>query len=279
MSFSFSNFGTPNFGALFAGNPLGSQPDSFVLPIVAGIIGVAMLIAIVYVIIQYVRSGADKVVAGPIDLFAPLSPVVIDRKSVKSLMSGSYTLAFYIQMDAIPDMRATTPLFVWPSVWNLDYSPATEQMIWKFTQTPASATDTLSTEAVVLPSVPLQRWMQIVMAFEGRSVDLYINGALKKSERLNNLPRSADSSITIVPNNIMGKLAHVQLWPRRLSVNEAAANYTDTSDSQGRPLMGPGFFNVFSNLKMPNNIFCPNGNCTGTQPTCSQSQTWEFPYA
>lgn len=256
--------------------PLGFQSDSFVLPLISGIVGLFMLIAIVYVVIQYWRSGAKKFVKGPINLFAPESPVVVDRTSANSLMTASYTLAFYIQLDAVPDMRAgTVPLFTWPGVWDMNYSPSQEQMVWKFTQAGGLPSQPTS-ETVVLPSVPLQRWVQIVVGFEGRSVDLYVNGALIKSDILSNLPRPASSSITIVPNNIMGKLAYIQVWPRRLPVSEVTANYTDTSDSQGRPFLGPDFFNVFTNLRFPN-LFCPNGDCN--QPTCAQSQTWEFPYA
>lgn len=252
--------------------PLGFQSDSFVLPLISGIVGLFMLVAIVYVIIQYWRSGAKKFVKGPINLFAPESPVVVDRTSANTLMPASYTLAFYIQIDAVPDMRAAAvPLFTWPGVWDMNYSPSQEQMEWTFTQAHST-----QKEKVVLPSVPLQRWVQIVVGFEGRSVDLYVNGALIKSDILTNLPNSASSSITIVPNNVMGKLAYIQVWPRRLPVSEVAANYTDTSDSQGRPFLGPDFFNVFTNLRLPN-IFCPNGICN--QPTCAQSQTWEFPYA
>jgi len=251
--------------------------DSFVLPLIGGIIGLFMIITIVYVVVQYWRSGAAKQIKGPIDLFAPTSPIVIDRPSVSSLMAGSYTLAFYVQMDAVPDMRmSATPLFTWPGVWNMDYSPAQEQMVWSFTQTPGPTADSANNEKVVLPNVPLQRWVQIVIGFEGRSVDLYVNGALVKSELLNNLPRMGNSSITIVPNNIMGKLASIQLWSRRLTVHEVAANYTDTSDSQGRPYLGPEFFNVL--MQLPN-IFCPNGDCLSAQPTCKHSQKWEFPYA
>ena len=262
---------------------LGTQPDSFVMPLIAGIIVVFMIIAIVYVVIQYRRSGAKKLTKGPIDLFAPKSPVVVDRESTKSIMKASYTLAFYVQLDAVPDMRAAaTPLFTWPGVWNMNYSPSQEQMIWTFTQTrgsqPVSPFEPPPTETVVLPTVPLQRWVQIVIGFEGRSVDLYVNGALVKSELLSNLPAIGASSITIVPNNVMGKLAYIQVWPRRLPISEVAANYTDTSDSQGRPFLGPEFFDVFKNLRFPN-LFCPNGDCTGAKPSCAQSQTWEFPYA
>jgi hypothetical protein len=257
----------------------GQYNDSIIWPAIAAVIGLVLVVTIIYVIIHSHRGAATKLVKGPIDLFLPESPVVIDRDTVAKSMRASYTLAFYLQIDAVPDMRASaTPLFTWPGVWNMDYSPSTEQMQWTFTQTRDSPNDAPSPEIVTLPHVPLQRWVQIVIEFEGRSVDLYINGTLAKSELLKNLPSSANSSITIVPNNVMGKLAYVQLWPRRLPIHEVAANYTDTSDSQGRPFVGPEFLSIFKNLYFPN-IFCPNGKCAGSQPTCSQEQRWEFPYA
>jgi hypothetical protein len=278
MSFIGNPFGSDPFSGAYARGLTGQYNDSIIWPVIAGIIGLFMIVAIIYVIIQYRLGMATKVVRGPIDLFEPASPVVVDRDTVGKSMNASYTLAFYLHIDAVPDMRAAaTPLFTWPGVWNMNYSPSTEQMHWIFTQTRDTPTSEPSPEEVELQNVPLQRWVQIVLGFEGRSVDLYVNGTLAKSDLLKNLPTSANSSITIVPNNIMGKLAFIQVWPRRLPVHEVAANYTDTSDSQGRPYLGPEFFNVFDNLKFPN-LFCPNGKC-GTEPTCSAEQTWEFPYA
>lgn len=278
MSFIGNPFGSDPFSGAYARGLSGQYNDSIIWPVIAGIICLFVIVAIIYVIIQYRLGMATKVIRGPIDLFEPASPVVVDRDTVGKSMNASYTLAFYLQIDAVPDMRAAaTPLFTWPGVWNMNYSASTEQMHWIFTQTRDTPTSEPSPEKVELQNVPLQRWVQIVLGFEGRSADLYVNGTLVKSELLKNLPTSANSSITIVPNNVMGKIAFIQVWPRRLPVHEVAANYTDTSDSQGRPYLGPEFFNIFDNLKLPN-LFCPNGKC-GTEPTCSPEQTWEFPYA
>jgi len=275
----FSGFGSSigsGLGGLsnvFARVPLGIQTDSFVWPFIGGIIGLLFLILVIYMIVQYYTTGVKNLITGPVNLYAPVSPLVVDRATTTKSMVGSYTLAFYVHLDSVPDMRADTPLFTWPGVWNMSYNPANEQMIWTFSQT-----NSAEKEIVVLPRVPLQRWVQIVIGFEGRSVDLYVNGALVKSDILNNLPSAGNASVTIVPNGIMGKLAHVQLWPRRLLIKEVAADYTETSDSQGRPFLGPGLFDVFTGFKLPN-LFCPNGDCTGSKPACSGSQTWEFPYA
>lgn len=252
---------------------------SYMLPLIAGVVAVSLIALIVYVIIQVKQAKPAKLVKGPVDLFHPQSPVVIDRPTTATQMRGSYTLAFYLRIDSVPDMRtAETPLMTWAGIWDLGYNAATEQLMWKFAQTQDSAGGWALDEPVAVDGVPMQRWAQVVITFEGRTADLYVNGRLVTSSTLRNLPPNAASSITLVPANVMGQLAYVQLWPRRLTVSELAANYTDTSDSQGRPLLGPDLLGPLKNLSVPN-LFCPSGNCASSTPTASQSQTWEFPYA
>jgi len=252
---------------------------SFVLPIVAGFIGLILIAILIYAVIQSRQSQPASTLKGPVDLFKPKSPIVIDRATTKTSMSGSYTLAFYLRVDAVPDMRASaTPLFTWPGVWNLDYNAAKEELHWTINDTFSGHTGVIEPERITLRNVPLQRWSQITIAFEGRTFDLYVNGKLEKSHTLSNLPPSASSSITIVPGGMIGQIAYVQLWSRRLTVSDAQNNFLDTSDSQGRPFLGPDFINTLSNIQIPN-LFCPSGNCTGAQPTANSSQTWEFPYA
>lgn len=270
------------FGALTDSSRkfIGEAPTPYVVPILAAIVAVALIVIVVFVVIEYRKNKPAQLLKGPVDLFAPKSAVVISRTATKQIMAASYTLAFYVQLNAVPDMRAAaTPLFTWPGIWNLNYNAATEELQWVVNTTYEGKTGIVEPEILTLSSVPLQRWTQITMAFEGRTFDLYVNGTLIKSHTLTNLPTSAASSITIVPGGIMGQLAYVQLWPRRLTVSDANANYLDTSDSQGRPFLGPEFFNALTNMKMPN-LFCPSGNCSGgSKPTANPSQTWEFPYA
>lgn len=250
----------------------------YIVPALIGIVAVALIAMVVFVIIQATASGPAKMVRGPIDLFGPKHPVLVDRSTAKASMNGSYTWAFYIRLDAVPDMRAdATPLFNWPGVLSVAYNPAQEQLLWNFAQT-SDGTATSPTDTVVLQGIPLQRWTQVALAMEGRSFDLFVNGGLVESGVLRNVPPAANSSITVVPGGVMGKTAYVQLWSRRLTVQEVSNNYTDTSDSQGRPFLGPEFFSVLKEIEMPN-LFCPPEGCSGTAPKASESQKWEFPYA
>jgi hypothetical protein len=274
---ALSDAGKRFFGAAYhvAGDFGEVTGASYLTPL---IVTVLVVVAIAFAVFMGIfrSSNPVRVLTGPLDLFAPSSPIVIDRGTTASQMAATYTLAFYLRVDTVPDMRTfATPLFTWPGVWNLGYTPAHEQLVWTFKQTGDGGNS--ATEDVVLPGVPLQRWTQIVLVFEGRTVDLFVNGDLVKSVTLTNVPPAANSSITVVPGGLVGQLATIQLWIKRQTSAAIAANYESTSDSQGRPYLAPGFFSALTNIKTPN-MFCANGSCGGAVAKAAPSQAWEFPY-
>ena len=247
---------------------------SYMVPIIGTLILIAVIASAIIASIYYGSKRPAKTLLGPINLFTPTSPSIIDRPTVKSKMANSYTLSMYFKMDSVPDMRALdTPVLTWPNVWNLNYKPSQEQLSWIFTQTENSGKAT-GPETVTVSGFPLQRWNQVGITFEGRTVDIYCNGVLKNSTTLNNVPLIPNASITLLPSNIVGEVAYIQLWSRRLTTHEVASNYVETSDSQGRPYLGPDFFKAF---KIPN-IFCPNGQCDGVIAKACDGLKWEFPY-
>lgn len=247
----------------------------YVLPFIAGIVAIVLVLIIVYVVIQYKSAHPAAQTKGPIDLWAPGSTPLVSRTDTKKSMSASWTLSFYVRFDAVPDMRSATPFLLWPGTWAIDYNPAQEELLWKVSPAPDGSFGA-TTQSIPIPNVPLQRWTQVTLCQEGRTIDMYVNGQLVKSDQLTNLPRSSAGSIVIAPGNIMGQAAYVQLWARRLTGSDIANNYADTSDSQGRPLLGPNLFVALQSLP---NLFCGAGGCTGSSPSAQPSQTWEFPYA
>jgi hypothetical protein len=252
--------------------------SSYIVPAMVALVAIFIVVIIIFTIFQFSNGRPAKVLWGPIDLFNPSSPVIVDRDTTGRNMTGTYTLSFYTKIDAVPDIRATaTPLLTMAGVWKLGYNAAKESMVWSFGQITTGG-NALLVDDVTLSSVPLQRWNQVTMTFEGRSVDLYVNGTLITSSVLANVPTFANSSVTIVPNGVIGKIAYIQVWPRRLTVSEVAGNFTDTSDSQGRPYLGPEVLQTLNAISLPN-LFCPSGGCTGSAPIANPSQTWEFPYA
>ena len=253
---------------------------SYLLPAIAGFVGIVLIVMVIYVIIQSRESHPKMEVLGPIDLFQPKTPVVVDRTNVRANMMNTYTLSFYIRLDAVPDMRTSAvPVFTWPGIWAMNYNPAQQELVWNFTQSKDSPDDTVQSEQTIhLQNVPLQKWTQVTLTSEGRSLDFYVDGKLQDSALLKNLPPSGNPSITIVPNGVMGQTAYIQVWPRRLTVTEIGNNYTDTSDSQGRPFLGPELVNIIKATSLPN-VFCPSGDCAPSKPEATHAQKWEFPYA
>uniref|UniRef100_A0A6C0E6D3 Lectin/glucanase superfamily protein n=1 Tax=viral metagenome TaxID=1070528 RepID=A0A6C0E6D3_9ZZZZ len=256
------NFFSPT-GDLYSYVPKTPSDLSWAAPVVIGIVLIAIIIYVIYV---YLQPRPASSLVGPVDLYSPGNAVIVDRPTTSSLLRGSYTLAFYVFINAVPDSGITsTPMLTCPGVWDLGYNAPQEQLIWRIGGT------------VALPNVPAQRWTQVVLTVEGRTVDMLVNGALIKTHTMNNVAAIAASSISIVPGNIYGRIAIVQTWPRRLPMCEVASNYASTSDSQGRPYFGPDFINVFNGMSAPN-TFCPTGNC-GTAPVAPPTMVWEFPYA
>jgi len=279
MSSFGSSVQSAAFGALSqAKSTFGVAAQSpWLLPVVAAIGAIVLIAIIVVVTLQYTKLSPKAATKGPIDLWAPGSVVFVSRTDTNKYMKGTWTMSFYVRFDAVPDMRSSVPFLVWPGTWTLDYNPAQEMLLWNVNPAPDGSIQT-SGQQIEIPRVPMQKWTQITLAQEGRTLDIYVDGALVKSDQLTNLPQSTSGSITIVPNNIMGQAAFINMWSRRLTGTEIGGNYADTSDSQGRPLLGPDFFKAFSGVTLPN-IFCPSGNCGGTSPSAQPSQTWEFPYA
>jgi hypothetical protein len=260
-------------GPATLGGGLGSS-SGYLMPVFVGFVGLLMILMVIYVIVQTYKGRPATTLTGPTDLWAPTNPVVVDRTTVRNQMAGSYTLSTFFKIDAVPDMRsAATQLLTLPSVWNLNYDPAAEALVFQFQETAKPATE------VRVPGFALQRWNQLTLTLEGRSIDIYVNGALTKSALLENVPPSGNSSVTIVPGNVMGSVALAQIWSRRLTVSEVTANYASTADSQGRPFLGAALLAPLKNISTLPDIFCPGGDCKTATPTASPSQTWEFPYA
>jgi hypothetical protein len=265
--------------------PLGLSPGSSVssanVPytaiLVVGIITILVIVAIVVFSIQYNTPG--ETTKGPIKLFSPASPVVVDRNTVRRMFMNTYSLSFYIHIDAVPDVRiSATPILTWPGVWDLNYNVSKEELEWVFHTSAVGNTGKTEDSIVLIPQIPLQKWIQIAITFEGRTVDIYANGNLLRSSTLQNIPPIPNASITIVPGGVKGELAYIQSWKERLRVSDIKNNYYNTSDSQGRPLLGPELLKAFKLLSFEN-LLCPGGDCKGTNPIAAPSKKWEFPYA
>ncbi len=54
-----------------------------------------------------------------------------------------------------------------------------------------------TTETILIPNVPAMKWIHFAMVVDQHSVDIYINGILRKHHTLGQLPQLNDSAVTI----------------------------------------------------------------------------------
>jgi hypothetical protein len=245
--------------------------NPYIVPLVIVIVVIFIVAIGIFIGLQYNNTkNPTKVLLGPIALYNPAYPVLVERDVAIKTMKNTYTLSMYMKFDIIPDMRANIEILKWPNVWTLKYNPSDEAIVIEYTISGA-----LTPTELIVKNIPLQRWNQIVITFEGRTVDIYCNGTLRASPELSNLPPVPNDSINISQKQVVGEVAYIQIWPRRLTVSEVASNYTNTSDSQGRPYLGP---EILKPIKL-NNLFCPSGQCIAKDIIADISGLkWEFPY-
>lgn len=117
---------------------------------------------------------------------------------------------------------------------------------------------------VDINSLPIARWNQIIITIEGRTVDVYVNGALVGSTLAPNVPNMKASDVSLMASpDFSGQAALFQLWPRRLTADQVARNYTRNTDLRGKPTVpdiegGLSFTNAFGHFKQS---LCDIGFC------------------
>ena len=107
------------------------------------------------------------------------------------------------------------------------------------------AVDTFgTTETILIPSIPALKWIHFAMVVDQHSVDIYINGLLRKHHTLGQLPQLNDSVVSI-GSNWSGVIARLTYYARSL-------NYTEIKKMVSEPLpndldrkaAGPNYFDI-----------------------------------
>ena len=109
-----------------------------------------------------------------------------------------------------------------------------------------------------LPNIPLQRWTNIIITLNGRSMDLYLNGKLTRTCLLKDVPKiNTTSDLLLTPNGgFSGYTTNFKYWSDTINPQQAWNIYKS----------GPGgniFSNFLGNYQIQLNFL--NGNdVTGT---------------
>ena len=174
---------------------------------------------------------------------------VISTLGVTAYLNGGTSPQSAITFPIVPTTTMTAVLMLTPPI------------------TPSPA------DTITLPNFSVSRWNQLAFSIEGRTVDVYLNGALATSTLLENVPYASPTQITLNPQpGYEGQVGYVQAWPRRLTMAEILANYKKTSDRKGKPAIPDSPFNWSDLLKGLENGFCSLGLC----PSASSSDPFKY---
>lgn len=101
-----------------------------------------------------------------------------------------------------------------------------------------------TTETILIPNIPAMKWIHLGLVVDQHSVDVYINGILRKHHTLSQLPRLNDAAVTI-GSNWDGVIARLTYYARSLTHLEIKkmVNEKVPSDLQ-RQAAAPGYFDI-----------------------------------
>ena len=133
-------------------------------------------------------------------------------------------------------------------------------------------------ETIPLPNLPFQKWTFVTVAREGRRFDVYYDGKIVASKRVQNVVdvRAGFGPVVAGDPALTGKIALVQAYPQKLAQPEVEAKYKETSDTTGKPLIKEG--GTLTDL-MPS---CQGGSCFSAVPAvrpASPLLDWQSQYA
>jgi hypothetical protein len=219
---------------------------------------------------------AGKMVAGKekVDL--------LSETQVANFFGETFTFSFFVSVDnggidtvkgdSLQSGKPYQNLLVIPGAFNVSIDPLHETMRLNF------LTYGSKSEEVLIPTLSVRRWHQILVSVEGRTADIYQNGLLLKSVPLPNVIGGSPGKPQVYMNSDMyARLAYVQAWPRRILEKEVANNYRSNISDQNVPPLPSTTMGAFG---IPKFNFCLGGMCIdSTKPQASGLTHVEYTYA
>lgn len=101
-----------------------------------------------------------------------------------------------------------------------------------------------TTETILVPDIPAQKWIHFAMVVDQQSVDLYINGILRQHHTLSQLPDQNAEPIVMGPGweGVLGRVAY-HAKPLSATQVKALARETPPDDLNPRPSR-PQYFDI-----------------------------------
>ena len=152
-------------------------------------------------------------------------------------------------------------------------------------------------ETIPLPALPVQKWVMITIARDGRQFDIYYNDALVRSQKTMFMPiaKATQTNLTGIvsgSDGLGGYMANISVHPTRTTVLTVEQDYKILADTRGAPYLDSAAKDTLATLKgaipdfgfnmhfkMPKIGTCLTGNCGGPAVAPASNKIWVSGYA
>jgi hypothetical protein len=234
---------------------------------------VVILIIVVYILYLFLKPNANQVTAmGPWNLSGAEASVtqkqnstitIFNNSQIESSLGNNFTLGFFIYMSDVGRENVSMggpegdfrfkPFAYILGVGDVLIDPI-HQIVYVRVK-PLDKNGLIDRGGIVSVAVKnfmVARWNQLVITLEGRSLDVYLNGALATSTLLENIPTVKPVGVLMDKSPDFGGQSGLwQAWPRRLTESEISRNYLRNTDTRGKPLIpdkAPSILEIFKDM-------------------------------
>jgi len=182
---------------------------------------------------------------------------IFTQQEVESTLGNNFTLSFFVYMEdvnreRIPIGGPEGDFRFKPLVYILGVGDVLIDPIHQVGRLRIKPLNPEGLVSIDFDNFMVSRWNQVTITMEGRSVDIYLNGAIATSTLLDNLPSLKPLGVLLEKSpDFAGQAGLFQAWPRRLSEQEIIRNYKRNTDTRGKPLIpdiGPSIMDIFRNM-------------------------------
>ena len=224
-------------------------------------------------------TAKDALVIGPYVLTrvsagtGSTTETVFTQDQINHSLGNNFSLSFFVYMEGVNrenipiggpkgDFRFKPFLYIL-GVGDVLLDPI--HQVARIRIKPLAANGARTPEGTVhleIDNFMMARWNQITMTVEGRSVDVYLNGALATSTLLENLPVLNPVGVLIETSpDFSGQAGLFQAWPSRLTEQQVIHNYKRNTDTRGKPLIPDVPFQMKDAWKEFKKLLCNIGLC------------------
>lgn len=179
------------------------------------IVGFLVIVALLFYLVMYATASAGS-----------MDKVILFDNSVPGDSRQSFPVALprsYNQAEGL-----TYSYSCWLLVKDFTKGYGERRRIFSKGDSPALYIDSTSnsfvvavdtygtTETILIPNIPAMKWIHFAMVVDQHSVDIYINGILRKHHTLGQLPQLNDTAVAI-GSNWDGVIARLTYYSRSLN--------------------------------------------------------------